>query len=93
MILEEIKNWAMNVPQENRKYYICLYNLINGNYNFSLKNEIKLLKRKKKTVYKGEREINLMNHVPFISNYTNNIAKKAEENYLQNENYSPEVDL
>ena len=94
VILEEIKNWAMNVPQENRKYYTCLYNLINGNYNFSLKNEIKLLKQKKKTVYKeGERANNLMNHVPCISHHTNNVAKKAEENYLQNKNYSPEVDL
>jgi hypothetical protein len=94
VILEEIKNWAMNVPQENRKYYTCLYNLINGNYNFSLKNEIKLLKQKKKTVYKeGERANNLMNHVPYISHHTNNVAKKAEENYLQNKNYSPEVDL
>ena len=94
VILEEIKNWAMNVPQENRKYYTCLYNLINGNYNFSLRNDIKLLKQKKKVVYKeGERANNLMNHVPIISYHTNNMAKKAEENYLNNKNYSPEVDL
>jgi len=94
VILEEIKNWAMNVPKENQKYYSCLYDLINGNYNFSLKNEIKLLKQKKKTNYKvGERANNLMNHVPIISHHTNNIAKKAEEKYLENKNYSPEVNL
>jgi hypothetical protein len=93
-ILEEIKNWEMNVPQESKKFYRCLYNLINGNYNFSLRNDIKLLKQKKKVVYKeGERANNLMNHVPIISYHTNNMAKKAEENYLNNKNYSPEVDL
>ena len=34
-----------------------------------------------------------MNHVPIISNHTNNMAKKAEDNYLNNKNYSLEVDL
>ena len=93
-ILNEIRNWEMNVPQENRKYYHCLYNLINGNYNFSLRNDIKLLKQKKKNVYKeGERANNLMMHVPIISYQTKNKAKNAEENYLNNKNYSPEVDL
>lgn len=55
-ILDEIKNWEMNVPQENRKFYRYLYNLINGNYNFSLRNDIKLLKQKKKNVYKDGKE-------------------------------------
>ena len=70
-------------------------NIINGNYKFSLKNEIKKLKEKKKEVqYKeGERARNLQNHVPYISNNTRELAKKAELNYLNNNNYQTEVKL
>ncbi len=94
-ILQDINSWDRYVPDESKKYYKYLSDIINGNYKFSLKNEIKKLKEKKKEVqYKeGERARNLQNHVPYISNNTRELAKKAELNYLNNNNYQTEVKL
>lgn len=94
-ILSEIKTWTQCVDPEVVKYYFCLIDIINGKYNFSLKEEIKALKAKKKKIdYKeGEKAKNLMMHVPTVSHNTRNLAKQAEENYLRDKNYRPEVKL
>ena len=75
------------VEPEHAKYYHYLYDLINGNYKFSLKNEIAMLKAKtKKNVnyIEGEKAKNLMAHVPTISHHSRGLAKKAEEKYMEN---------
>lgn len=95
-ILADIKSWMKLVEPEYVKYYRCLYDLIDGNYKFSLKDEIAKLKtqRKKKPNYiEGEKAKNLMAHVPTISHYSKGLAKKAEENYMNDKNYVPEVNL
>jgi hypothetical protein len=94
-ILKDIENWAKVAHEESIIYYNALANIINGNYNFSLKDEIKKLKAKKKqTPYKeGEKAKNLQNHVPVISYNTRQLAKNTEENYLKNKNYTPKVKL
>ena len=95
-IKEDIKNWINNAPEESYQYFTALEDIIDGNYNFSLKDEIKKLKakKKKKINYKeGEKAKNLMNHVPIISHNTKKLAKKAEENYVKDKNYMTSVDL
>ena len=94
-ILQDINRWKNEVEKENMKYYEVLGNLINGNYKFSLKDEIKKLKKKKKNVcYKeGDKAKNLQKHVPVVSHYTRQVAKTAEENYIKDKNYQPEVKL
>lgn len=94
-IQDDITKWEKNVSKENVKYYQALSDIINGKYNFSLKDEIKKLKAKKKNIpYKeGEKAKNLQKHVPIISYNTRQTAKKAEENYLKDKNYRPEVNL
>ena len=94
-IQDDIIKWGKNVPKENVKYYQALSNIIDGKYNFSLKDEIKKLKAKKKNIpYKeGEKAKNLQNHVPVISYNTRQTAKRAEDNYLKDKNYRPEVNL
>lgn len=94
-ILEDISKWAQTAPEQSIIYYKALADVINGNYKFSLKDEIKKLKAKKKqTSYKeGEKAKNLQKHVPVISHNTRQLAKNAEENYLKNKNYQPEVKL
>jgi len=94
-ILQDINSWKNEVEKENIKYYDILGNLINGNYKFSLKDEIKKLKKKKKNVYykEGDKAKNLQKHVPVISHHTRQMAKNAEENYIKDKNYQPEAKL
>ena len=94
-ILEDIKNWISNIPDDSQQYFFALMDVINGNYKFSLKEEIKKLKAKKKNSYvkEGEKAKNLMSHVPNISYNSKKLAKKAEDAYMNDHNYRPEVDL
>lgn len=95
-IMNDIRNWAIYVPAENgKKYYDILLQIFNNNFKFSLKNEINILKeRKRNTFYKeGERAQNLQNHVPYVSYSTRELARNAENNYLYNTNYKNEVKL
>ena len=94
-ILEDIKSWIKYVPDDKKKYYYNLCQIINGNFNFSLKDEIRKLMAKKESInYKeGERAKNLQSHIPYVSYNTREIARKAEYNYLYNKNYKPEVKL
>jgi len=95
-IMNDIKSWAFNVPAENgKKYYDILLQIFYNNFKFSLKNDINILKeRKKNTFYKeGERAQNLQNHVPYVSYSTRELARNAENNYLYNTTYKNEVKL
>lgn len=94
-ILEDIKKWIENVQPESQPYFFALMDVINGNCNFSLKDEIKKLKAKKKHINskEGEKAKNLMSHVPYISYNTKMLAKRAEDNYIQDPKYRTEVDL
>lgn len=94
-ILQDINNWSKYVSEENRIYYKNLYDIVNGNYKFSLKDEIRKLKEKKmENDYRdGERAINLQNHVPYISYNTQELARQAEKNYLYDNNYQPQAKL
>lgn len=47
-ILSEIKLWGECVGDEAKRFYNNLADIINGNYDFSLKDDIKALKAKKK---------------------------------------------
>lgn len=94
-ILEDIDKWKKKANEESIIYFKALIDIINGNYKKSLKDEIKKLKDKKKKIpYKeGEKAKNLQKHVPIVSYNTRQLAKNAEENYLKNKNYQPEVKL
>ncbi len=94
-IINDINKWISFAPKESYQYYLALKDILNGQYNFSLRNEIKKLKAKKKKVnYKeGEKAKNLMNHVPIISHNTKKLAKNAEENYMKDKNYEVQVNL
>ena len=94
-ILSEIKLWGECVGDEAKRFYNNLADIINGNYDFSLKDDIKALKAKKKKIdYKdGEKARNLMMHVPTVSHNTKNLARQAEENYLKDKNYRTEAKL
>ena len=87
-MLKEIINWEIYVPQENRKYYTCLYNLVNGNYNFSLNNEINLLKQKKKIGFKENylQNINNFPKVQLVINQYNNCYINLSKNMNVNDN-------
>lgn len=78
-IINDISLQASKAPSQSIIYYEALASIINGNYTFSLKDEIKKLKSKKKPTYykEGEKAKNLQNHVPTISYNTRQIAKNA----------------
>ncbi len=77
------------VKQKLSHIFLTSMDVLNGKYNFSLKEEIKKSKTKKKHTHskEGEKAKNFMSHLPIISHNAKKQAKRAEDNYIKGLKY------
>jgi len=93
-IIQIVNIWLNTFYKNNNsdyQYYERILKILSGNFNFSLKNDIRLLNQGKVN-QSGNVSYQLMNSVPYIQEYANNQEVKIKNDIL-NGNYSSNVHL
>lgn len=94
--LKELENIKRKVCNKDKKYYVTIINLINGNFKDipSFDNELDGLENDDEEEKKGTKppQLQLKVDIP-IMKYINSVKKQVKKKYIQNPSYKVRLDL